>query len=621
MTADIRVFATDRELDDVLRELLPDEYYELYTRLHQRHFHHWKWRRISEPFSLRGLRMLLVGSGVATLQRTRVHEIGRPFHEYAEEIGLPIEDFSESAVRAGRVSLLRAPERRFPQPGDCVRMYEQTTAGRTSHGLGESLTYSLDETLRNCMCEEARQDGPDYVKAFRCQLFGDALQQLEYWSVDGLSRSFSPRGRQTDDSHPEPYAPLLTKSGRVRDEVERRELTSLLSTVDALLGEQPWDPGADSGRVFATLLGLLVDDLLARLAEPNGMRFFYGYTASTLAALRGALPSLRNTITRWGFDADVLGQGVDDLHTTCVSFAHETAPEQNADAAWCERAIGVAEMLRALGLAMGRHQGDGPDVSRVFAVSNTIWRWVFFLEHRDRNVQTLDDPAGTRDEAADVVLRWLRRPLGVLDSTDIDSVFRDLVPDDDETIPKAFHVLMSMVASEPEQYLVGRFGVRDTTQAASVLHRFIGRRYVLQAIRRHVRRVLHDEVPESADVRTRVRTLADLFTTWAYDDGGDTRLRAIEDDPEEIVRALRSGQWCDELLESTAADALTARERATALAYLDDPQGFSARYFRFDEPGFRIEEWVGMMPPEWFTFWLWEPDEPADPTDLPGETS
>src|SRR4051812_24917609 len=126
----------DVDLDDVLRERLSDRDGELYQRLHEEHFYFWTHHRASDQGTLRGLRLILYLSGAAELAGERAADDENPFYAYAASLGLP---------------LVWAGVRQFAGPGDCFELYELATSEQAVRGIGETLTYSLEQTLVNCI--------------------------------------------------------------------------------------------------------------------------------------------------------------------------------------------------------------------------------------------------------------------------------------------------------------------------------------------------------------------------------------------------------------------------------------------------------------------------------------
>lgn len=64
------------------------------------------------------------------------------------------------------------------------------------------------------------------------------------------------------------------------------------------------------------------------------------------------------------------------------------------------------------------------------------------------------------------MLRWLRRPWGIVTVADIDRAFRGLAPDDkQDEVPRAFSVLTPMLQTEVEDHLASKFGVSTPQRA------------------------------------------------------------------------------------------------------------------------------------------------------------
>jgi hypothetical protein len=150
-----------------------------------------------------------------------------------------------------------------------------------------------------------------------------------------------------------------------------------------------------------------------------------------------------------------------------------------------------------------------------------------------------------------------------------------------------------MVTGELESFFAAELGVVDPERARSLVRRLIICRYLLDNTRRRLETVTF---PPSAD-RSDAAVLVELFSRWVYA-GDSQRITRLDQHVTEVVSLLRSGAWCDELL----AGDLLPQEADVARRYRAKPTRFATQLFRFDEPGFRIEEHLGFMPPERFTF-------------------
>ena len=605
-------------LEDALRVRLRPEDLALYERLHAAHFFAWKVHRFSEPDSLRVLRRLLYSSRVATLQRARVNETSQPFHDYADELGLPLDRFDFG----DRLSSLQNPDhpgvRLFAEPGDGFNMYAKTRLGWVSYGIGEALTFSLEETLRNCLKDDIREDDWNALSAHRCPAFERALKQLEFWSVRDVVLGLS--GSYRDGNEAEALAPFDALANLIDGAAHGVDLAAVVEigeqAADLLRRHQSAFAHAGQEVFFGTMLGFLIDELVARSTVPNGMNFWYAQTEGTLTAMRERIPEIREIIESIGTNPDELTTALDTLTADCRAVIDAPNAVRVPDERWRDTIEHLADRLRTLGHTLRvRRRSDEASANLVFVTSNTLWRWLFFDEHRDRRaiLAALGVSAEDRERAAEFMLRWLRRPWGVLSVADIDQGFRGIIPGDEyEELPRAFTVLAAFLQSEPEQYLADTFKVRDPDRARTLLLRFIGFRYLVYACRQRVTSVHLDSDADGS--RAKARLWIELFTAWAYGNTDGSRLDLLGD-TDEIIRLLRSGDWCHELLDEPAAEAagtpITIQQRALAQEYLVDPEALCERLFRFGEEDFLIEEHIGLMPPELFSFLPRREEAPA----------
>ena len=364
-----------QDLNDRLRERLQPDHLALYKQLHAAHFHHWKVRRVSNTDSLRRLRILLQLAGAVRLQPTRVHPNSRVFHEYAAELGLPLDGFDPSERLTGRSDEL---ERQFSEPGDGYAMYRATCLGWTARGLAETLLFSIDETLRNCLREEVRTDGNQRLSAFRTPAVDALLTRYEVASVANAVAGATGRSRTINA-----VAAIETLTTLVDDTgtADHNALLGADEQINELL-EQGRSASRQVGKapLVLMMLGFLIDELVARSTVGNGMGFSYSFTKAVLAALTDRLPRLRDDLATVDRDVDGL---VADLHQLANTSATDgPAPEG------LER---TADRLRDIGFVLRRHHKLGDDDGNaIFTASNALWRWSFFLEQRARPVSPLD---------------------------------------------------------------------------------------------------------------------------------------------------------------------------------------------------------------------------------------
>src|SRR5207244_7648705 len=257
--------------------------------------------------------------------------------------------------------------------------------GWVMHGFGENLSYSLESTLVNCLPEELRGDREGYASPFLCPTFYEMLKLLEIWSVaDFVSQMRAPESGEDSDSGLSPFSKLCGELATcdsnlgwvaiMEAQAQARELLDLHRSRFERFGEE---------LVFATMLGFLIDELLARTAVPNGMGFGYRFTLAVLSALQAKLPSLRDPVKRMGVDIDQFEHVIHSLITNCQGFNDPAAPRQALEHGWRRLAEGAADQLRRVGFACRKlKQLNEEEANLVFSASNAIWRWIFFLEQR-----------------------------------------------------------------------------------------------------------------------------------------------------------------------------------------------------------------------------------------------
>ena len=390
-------------------------------------------------------------------------------------------------------------------------------------------------------------------------------------------------------------------------EIERRDLAGVGEAAGKLLAQHRAEfDEQGSALIFATMLGFLIDELVARYDVKNGMGFWYRFAFAALSGLGDRLPALKQRMRSLRIDVDALQSGVESLAQECNRFGGQAGSRQVADQDWKRRAEATADQLRSLGFKL-RQEGrlNNEEADSVFSASNAIWRWVFFLEQRSsyEELKALGQTAAYRERVAEGVLRWLRRPWGIVTVADIDRAFRGLVlGDENDGVPRAFGALTPFLRSELEQYLAENFGVTDAERARHIMRRLIGHRHLLHLCRHNIERVRSDEAQQREN-REQAAVLVELFTHWIYDLAEEEVRERIQSDLSEIAALLRSADWLRHAVQNEeVARTFSVRQREVVNAYLEEPEAFISRLFRFDESDFRIEESIGLMPPEKFTF-------------------
>jgi hypothetical protein len=596
------------ELEERLRCGLHPDDYAYYQKVYDYHFWEWKMHRISEEGSLRGLRSFLYHAGVLKLERERRPRRGRPFHSYAAELGIPIDVIEARDPFSGVDPPSRLSRREFPNPGDCLELYEGCKPRWVMHGYGETLTYSLEHTLSNCLIEPLRGDARRYVMSYLSPSFYGALKRIEIWSVTDFALSVqSGVAAAAAESDVAPSAILIEAIAEHGFDVPLQAFMDAQDKAQTLLDKgRPQFENFGDGLLFGTMLGLLLDELILRTAIPNGMGHCYAYAHAALSALKDGFSPLRKRLTSMRFDPEDLERKLGSLIETAAQFqkGEDTRREQAADENWRRSAAAAADALRTFAFDCRTKRGiDEKEADLVFTAANAIWRWLFFLEQRESfSVLTPSLSPQYRTRVIEHVWRWLRRPWGILTTGDVNRAFRGLAPGDEkDQIPRAFTVLSPILKADIEEHLASAFNVRSTEQARDLVLRFIGIRVDLYLARHLTRRLCQPRASDESARRAKV--LIDLFLTWVFEID-KAALDQIEGDIDCLPQMLRSGKWMRDFV-AIIGDPATRWPPAVAaivLDYLNSPESFIAPMFRFDESKFRLREWVGVFPPESFCF-------------------
>ena len=589
------------DLDDLLRERLGPEIFERFAKVRAYHFWLWKTHRVCDDNSLRGQRFYLYNAGVLTLAPHSQLVRRRPFHDYAASLGIHLDQYGRRSPFAGD----RFPgvdlRRDVSEPGDGERLYEEATLGWMIGGYGATLGYSLETTLTNCLREPVRWARRGRCKSYLYPDFNSTLKGLEIWSVvDALDQLASP-GKQHDE--PDPAEALLSAVGG-DGAMPASSLPLARAYSQARLDRSVARNAEGELSLFMVMLGFLVDELLARIAAPNGMGFGYRGTAAQLEALLSEFDGIFVPARMLRADADGLRARLDSLVKDCRAF-ESTSEKQAAEDDWISQCRQTADRLRDFGFSgrASRTLGDA-HADLVFSASNQLWRWIFFLDQR----QAIDDlhpspSAKARATASDILWSWLQRPWGIVTVADIAHAFRGLAPgDENDEMPRAFSALTPMLKSSVVEYLSGRFGL-SADQAQGAVRHLIDRRYGLYLVRRLTREVVIGRGAKEDGLVDTAHTLIAAFSRWLFQ-GQNEALPTLQRDLAELPAMLSSGDWLPEHLAASGSESsLLSRTEAESLApYLLNPAQFSADAFLFDEPDFDVAQQVGLFPLEFFRF-------------------
>jgi hypothetical protein len=154
-----------------------------------------------------------------------------------------------------------------------------------------------------------------------------------------------------------------------------------------------------------------------------------------------------------------------------------------------------------------------------------------------------------------------------------------------------------------EDHMMDAFRLPSKQRAREAVERLIACRIRLHTVRYCTVQVRHERA-ERDQLWQRAHTLIDLLLTWVYEMDADAFDR-IKADVNEIPALLRSGKWMDDLVVRKGGDPSKCWV-PEVVSMIDDyqrtPKRYIAELFRFEDPEFRVEEWIGVFPPESFTF-------------------
>lgn len=583
-------------LDSILQERLGKAVFAQYLDAKIRHFARWKYQKIHEFSSLHFLRWALFAAGVLTLNRHGGWRIDRSRAEYEEMLGIHDE---LTRIHPEQLSGKSNPFEPLIQadsgPGNCTAMYEMARPGWVIQGLSNELLYSVEGTLRNCLVDGLNQDDRGREVAYHSNGFHETLRTLEILSVFEflLAHKFSEKDK-SDLARP---FDLLTGGESDTSTIERSCMIAAVDSASHQMAKtRHMIEGEDS--LVSLMLGFLIDELVCRLSVPNGMHFCYEITQHALTALISRSSDICSTLASRGEDVSDLFEQLAFFLDECNKFGTQSAEEQVPTDHWCAKAIETADSLRRLGFESRRHRLLGEnDTQFLFTVANELWRWIFFLRHRETIRRDVTNDIGQ----IDIAFEWLRRPWGIVRVDDIDIAFRGLVPgDENDDMPRGFSVLTTFLQTEIEDFLVADIGFSDADTGVSALHTYIGRRLWLNQLRHEVKFVQIDDATLN-DQAELARMVVDLFSAWVYDPANSKELKAIAERPGHMLDLLRSGSWLGSSGEDVSA-LLNRTQYKRFQTYRDNPGRIISEHFQFDSPEFEIVDHLDVYPPERFFF-------------------
>jgi hypothetical protein len=591
-------------LDQIIAQMVDQEIYQIYIEAKQSHFRKWKYYHISEQQTLQLLRKILYLTGVLTINREAGWKINRSLSEYDEVLGghIGIMGDSKAGVRKQRISGRSDPEETFniadSGPGNCRALYEGMMPGLSFVGWGREILFSVDGTLNNCLRIDLQFEENGLRDAYISQHFFEYLTALEVLSVFEFLISEQPSLIQEQHEVTRLFSFLgsLCESQDVIIDLSilKKMREDIQSTIKRLRNEIHDNEGA----TITIMLGLLIDELISRLDIPNGMGFWYKKMEKLLSVILQKYRKLQKEIAKTGGNEKKLKKDLTDILSVCHHINSVKVEQQEWSQEWCDKVDATANLLRNIGF-VARQKGilKDEDINLIFVVANELWRWIFFLEHRNWTEQEFNNT----QYQVEAVLRWLRRPWGIINLEDVEYIYRGLVSEDDNgELPLAFGVLIDFLRSEIELYVPTKFGFKNATESVRYCKRFVERRLLLAKARRRVMAVRVDD-PALIEEATHARTIIDLLTMWLYKPEKKSYLDGIEQDLNELERLLRDGAWLDEF-GNEIQEILTKKQRDNIRLYLSNPNEFVSRLFLLGSPDFEICEHIDVFPPETFCF-------------------
>jgi len=533
------------------------------------HYHFWKFQRWSDQASLSVAKHVLCEIGFAKVCRNPEWIINRGEKENLAAFGTNFLARSGKLEQA-RTKRLKGTENPYDElrnldsgPGNGTALYEGVTPGWQGSGLGPELLYSIEGTLQNCLRPEIQGDMDGFTPSYVSKLFHKAAKSLEVLSVAEFVSSGN-SGLHCDE--------VFAEWDSLGEAAAATSLLQILKNVDVAGKIETADPQRVAKGI---VLGFLIDELEGRLQCPNGMNFSVGILCYYLAQAPQALVFAKHI-------AESLGHDVEKLASAAVQF-QQMAQERftrdfplrprlsDSDLNEIEK---TADSFREVAFAALDKMDEAPRQT-LFAIANELWRWTFF--ERDAIHWTSPDE---KVDTIDLILRWLRRPWGILRADEMDMLLRDLFGNDEpDDQPGAMFFLADFLRHDVEPALAGIFeGTLDAAAGMEALRRLIQRRASLAEKRRAVTSVRVDD-PAAMRELTNAQTLIQTFGVWAQTE--KEIMDQIDARPQMLATFFGNGDWSRSVMSSLPT--LSRSQLNNLQKFSGAPAEYVARYFDFTE--------------------------------------
>jgi hypothetical protein len=555
------------EQDASSTEINDDSSASQFNQVRKLHHWMWSWLRKCDPESLGYIRCALMAQGVPTPNPDPGWNIDGGLSDYIKTfstVGFSEGTLDELQERA--LTGLRSPDNPFSvldlATGNGTFLYEVERPWLTVLGVALSTEFSMDGTIRNWLYEPYRGSA---IKGYRSDLLRSTLSAAEVWSVFAfVNPSLSP-------SQADPIEALVSLTEEDAGAVTASDLQAILESLHRQMQESPTNSNKDAV-VAAIALGWIIDALAGHVVVPNGMQFFYGtpfLKLALLAKVREALaavtstgPALERLMNNWSL--------IEEAARTAENHCGDTGLSATADEAIRASLPELGDYFREAGVELRSNGASQLIVGSLYAISNTLWRWHFFLEDRAR--WTTDrSVARSAFSSRHVVRAWLERIWGALDTVDIQVVLGGL-PDGSDELPTMVTWLTPLVRFGIHHFLSTYF---PDEAASHRLDRLIAHRCSLRDLRGKISLVRHEW---SADAEL-AQLLVDLLTIWFYNQSPEDAREILSRGLIPLREVLDNGTWLSSLANISDVPVLSRRQNALLNEYRESPRSVATKLF------------------------------------------
>ena len=587
-------------IDDVLYNKIGKKNLEIYLNALDYHYYMWKYHRHCDFGTLKFLRQILYKNKISILLKDPAWRIDRSLNEYNKVLDINIENHIANAINdfSGTKNIFKPFRFLDEGPGAGIALYEAVAAHSIGSAEADSLYFSIDGTLKNCLKEEFRVNSENELEAYRSEKFYSTLKEIEIASVFiFLLKRDVAFNEEISCEFDKPLNILLPNKKMISSKISQSKLYDVTEATKILLNkyQSHIKLNSESG-IKSILFGYLIDEMIARFTIPNGMKFWYKLASKNLELLINEYKPISKCLKNNGIFSNSLLSELKTLHHDSLQFENKLET-QTYDKTWLLNIKKVADILRSTGIYERKFNNTNSDeLGLVFDCSNYLWRWAFFIEQKEIFDNTQDI-----DQVITTIYSWLRRPWGILDREDIILAFNGIISNNaDETQQMFIAFFSNLFTMEIEVSLIHEFEFKEISVGVDALRKLIYNRYYLHLLHKSVSKIENDLNYNTEKIKA-INLIIDLLIMWVYDQEYPNRFREVDVDIYSLIELLNNGKWLKEIINKEET-IISKSQKKRIDEYVNHPEQFINQIFQFNNKNFDISEGIDTFPPEEFQF-------------------